>query len=539
MSAKKSLQAHRRHANLAKNAGEHIMIIFKSPHADILVRDLSITERLFEGLALGSDRPMLIDGPTGVSFTGAALRDRIERLAGGFAARGIGPGSVLALMAPNMPDYTAVFHAAAYAGATLTTINPAYTAPEVTHQLADSGATVLITIPAFLPVAEAAIQGTDIHQIIVIGGAEGKTSLDDLLGQPLLSQVPVNLDSHVLVLPYSSGTTGLPKGVMLSHRNLVVNVDQIMPMLDIKDAETSVAFLPFFHIYGMNVLMNAFLSRGAALITMPRFDLEALLGHIQTHRVEKLLIAPPVAIALAKHPLVDRFDLSSLKIVMSAAAPLGAEVAEALARRIGCTVIQGYGMTELSPLTHAVPHRSPRAGSVGITSPNASTRIVDPVTGTDCGPDQEGEVWVCGPQMMIGYHNRPEATAAMISDGWLRTGDLGAVDADGYLFIRDRLKELIKVKGFQVAPAEVEAQLLVVPGIADAAVIGVPDDEAGELPLAFVVRSPGSDITPDDIREALKGKLVSYKVPRRIEFIDTIPKSAAGKILRRLLRDRV
>ncbi len=359
------------------------------------------------------------------------------------------------------------------------------------------------------------------------------------MGPPLLAQVPVDLDTHVQVLPYSSGTTGLPKGVMLSHRNMVVNIDQALALLDVREGETSVAFLPFFHIYGMNVLMNTFLAQGAALVTMPRFDLEALLGHIQTHRVEKLLIAPPVAIALAKHPMVDQFDLSSLQTVLSAAAPLGADVSEALSRRIGANVIQGYGMTELSPLTHAVPRRTPRAGAVGITAPNTTTRIVDPVTGADCGPDAEGEVWVKGPQVMIGYHNRPEATVAMIEDGWLKTGDLGVVDADGYLFIRDRLKELIKVKGFQVAPAEVETQLLGVPGVADAAVIGIADDEAGEVPMAFVVRSPGSTVSEADIMAALAGKLVSYKVPRRYEFIDAVPKSASGKILRRVLRDRL
>jgi 4-coumarate--CoA ligase len=272
---------------------------------------------------------------------------------------------------------------------------------------------------------------------------------------------------------------------------------------------------------------------------MPRFDLEAFLTHIQTHRAERVYIAPPVAIALAKHPLVDKFDLSSLKVIMSAAAPLGAEVGAAVERRLGCTVLQGYGMTELSPITHIAPARDPRPGSVGVTAPNTVTRIVNPETLQDCAPGEEGEVWIRGPQVMLGYHNRPDATAAMIRDGWLRTGDLGVVDADGYLTIRDRLKELIKVKGFQVAPAEVEAQLLGLAGVADAAVIGVPDDEAGERPMAFVVRQPGSEVTEDAIREALRRHLASYKVPTRIAFIEAIPKSASGKILRRVLKDRL
>jgi 4-coumarate--CoA ligase len=512
----------------------------RSPLPDVPLRAVSITERLFEGLARSADRVILTDGPTGLAFTGAALEDRIRRLAGGLRSEGVGPGTVIALMAPNLPDYAVVFHAAALAGATVTTLNPTYTAPEAAHQLADSGATLMVTIPAFLPVARAAAEGTAVREIVTLGPGEGHRQIDDLLGPPLAAQVPVDIETHVLALPYSSGTTGLPKGVMLSHRNMVVNVDQSLPLLDVQPGETTVAFLPFFHIYGMNVLMNTFLAHGAGLVTMPRFDLEAMLGHIQRHRVEKLYIAPPVAIALAKHPLVDQFDLSSLRVIMSAAAPLGAEVAEAVRNRLGgCAVIQGYGMTELSPLTHVTPHRAPKPGAVGVSAPNTATRIVNPETLEDCAPGQEGEVWVRGPQVMLGYLNRPEATAAMIRDGWLRTGDLGVVDEDGYLTIRDRLKELIKVKGFQVAPAEVEAELLSLPGVADCAVIGVADDEAGERPLAFVVAQPGSGITAEAILDALKPRLASYKLPARVIFIEAIPKSASGKILRRVLRDRL
>jgi acyl-CoA synthetase (AMP-forming)/AMP-acid ligase II len=511
----------------------------KSPLPDVPVRAVSITERLFEGLQSAADRTVLIDGPSGLSYTGAALQDRIRRLAGGLASEGVGPGSVVAILAPNHPDYVVAFHAAALAGATVTTLNPTYTAPEAAYQLKDSGAGLLVTIPAFLDTARAAAEGTGVREILTIGSAEGHRSLDDVLGPALAAQVPVDLETHVLALPYSSGTTGLPKGVMLSHRNMVVNVDQALRLLDVQPGEMTVGFLPLFHIYGMTVLMNLYLGHGAGLVTMPRFDLQAFLTHVQTHRAERVFIAPPVAIALAKHPLVDQFDLGSLKVIMSAAAPLGAEVGAEVERRLGCTVIQGYGMTELSPITHAAPHGDPRPGSVGVTAPNTATRIVHPETLQDCAPGEEGEVWIRGPQVMLGYLNRPEATAAMIQDGWLRTGDLGVVDADGYLFIRDRLKELIKVKGFQVAPAEVEAQLLGMSGIADAAVIGVPDDEAGERPMAFVVRQPGSDLAEEAIRDTLRQHLASYKVPTRIEFIEAIPKSASGKILRRVLRDRL
>ena len=515
------------------------MTLFKSPFADIPVRDLSITERLFEGLAGDPGRVVLIDGPTGRSVTAAGLKAAIRALAGGLTETGYGHGHCVAIMAPNMPDYAVVFHGVAYAGGTITTINPTYTATEVNHQLNDAQAELLITIPAFLAIAQEAAAGTGVRQIVVIGTAEGVADLGTLMGVPLAAQVPVDLDRHVLVLPYSSGTTGLPKGVMLSHRNLVVNVDQGLVQLDVQAGETTVAFLPFFHIYGMNVLMNSYLSKGAALVTMPRFDLEALLTHIQTHRVRSLLVAPPVAIALAKHPLVDKFDLSSLEFIVSAAAPLGPDMAAAVAKRLGCTATQGYGMTELSPISHMMPHRATKPGSVGPTAPNTQCRIVDPASGTNQGPGGEGEVWVRGPQVMLGYLNNPDATAKTMEGDWLKTGDLGMIDDDGYLFIRDRLKELIKVRGFQVAPAEVEGELLSLPGVADAAVIGVPDDEAGELPFAFVVSAAGAVQDASAIQTSLRKRLASYKVPPRIEFIDAIPKSAAGKILRRVLRDRL
>lgn len=510
-------------------------MIYTSPYPDVPLRDVTITERVFEGLAVAPERVALVDGGTGESLTGRQFRDRVERLAGGLRERGVGPGAVVALLAPNSPGFAVVFHAVAYAGATITPINPSYTAPEVAHQLADAAATMLITVPALLPIAQAVSAGLS---LAVIGQADGVVSVDDMMGQPLAAQVPVDMDRSILVLPYSSGTTGLPKGVMLSHRNLVVNLEQCIVALDIRPSDVAIAFLPFFHIYGLNVLMNPYLAVGGTVVTMPRFDLEALLGHIQSQKARSLCIAPPVAIALAKHPLVDAFDLSSLEVVISAAAPLGAEVAEAVAKRLGCTCIQGYGMTELSPVSHVVPFNRPRAGCVGVTVPNSQTRIVDPGTGENMGPGAEGEVWVRGPQVMLGYLNKPEATASTMSEGWLRTGDLGVMDKGGYLTIRDRLKELIKVKGFQVAPAEVEGELLALPHVLDAAVIGVPDDEAGELPKAFIVSAPGIDPDPEAIRTALRDRLASYKVPVQIDFVAAIPKSASGKILRRLLRDQ-
>lgn len=504
-------------------------MIHHSPYPPIPLTNESITERVFRGLKGDAGRVVLIDGPTGAEMTAGALEDGIRRLAGGLKARGIGKGDVVALMAPNSPEYVVVFHGIALAGATVTTINPSYTAPEVAHQLQDSAAVLLITVPALLATARAAAPDM---QMAVIGEAEGVAPLTELMGRPLAAQEPVDAARDTVVLPYSSGTTGLPKGVRLTHRNLVANVDQCLVVVGCNPGEWSVGFLPFFHIYGQTVLMNMHLAGGAGVVTLPRFDLELFLTLAARHRTPTMFIAPPVAVALAKHPLVESFDLSPVERFFSGAAPLSGDVADAAAARIGCLAVQGYGMTEMSPVSHATPRGQARKGSVGVTMPSTECRIV--VDGRDVGVGVAGELWVRGPQVMAGYHNRPEATAATLTeDGWLKTGDLAEVDADGYVFIRDRLKELIKVKGFQVAPAEVEAALLTSPMVKDAAVRGVPDDEAGEVPVAFIVPAEGAEEAA--IRAHLAGQLASYKLPRSITFIEAIPKSASGKILRRML----
>ncbi|MGD9863314.1 MAG: AMP-binding protein, partial [Pseudodonghicola sp.] len=486
------------------------------------------------------DRTILIDGPSGRSMTGAQFIGAVKSLAGGLTERGYAPGRVLALMAPNIPEYCVVFHGAAWAGGTVTTINPTYTAHEVNHQLIDSGAEILVTIPLFLDTAKAAAEGTGVKEIVVIGEAEGATPLSALMGAPLAAQAPVDLDDHVVALPYSSGTTGLPKGVMLTHRNLAVNIDQSLAPADVKEGELTVAFLPFFHIYGLEVLMNIYLAAGGGLVTMPRFDLELFLELITKYRTPRLWIVPPVALALAKHPLVEKYDLSFVEQVNSAAAPLGADVAEAMGKRLGTNATQGYGMTELSPVSHVSPQGHGKPGASGVTVSNTECRIVDPATGHDLPLGEDGELWVRGPQVMKGYLNNPKATAETIVDGgWMRTGDIGHFDADGYLYITDRLKELIKYKGFQVAPAEVEAEILTHHEIADVAVIGAPDPEAGEVPMAFVVPAPGATPTLETLQGYLEGRLSHYKQIRRMEIVPEIPKSTAGKILRRVLRAQI
>jgi acyl-CoA synthetase (AMP-forming)/AMP-acid ligase II len=521
-------------------------MIHHSPLPDVEIPDLPLTEYVLAGGAGQPDKPALIDGASGRVMTYGELEHAIRSLAGGLAAAGFGRGDVLALIAPNGPEYAVVFHGAALAGGTVTTINPAYTQAEVHHQLADSGARILVTIAPLAAVAARACGGTAVTEVYLVGEADGADEADGplpvrplsaLTGSPLAAQVPVGPDD-VVALPYSSGTTGLAKGVMLTHKNLVANAAQTLGAIPSASDERLMAVLPFFHIYGMQCMMNCGLRAGATVVTLPRFDLEQFLRAHQDYRITRSFVAPPIVLALARHPLVDSFDLSHLRLVNSGAAPLKAELAAECSKRLGCDVIQGYGMTELSPVSHLTPPGWFRPGSVGITAPSTQTRIVDPVTGADRDTGAEGEVWVRGPQVMKGYLNNPQATAATVdADGWLRTGDLGYVDADGHLYVVDRLKELIKYKGFQVPPAELEAVLLRHPDVADAAVIGLPDDEAGEIPVGYVVLRPGAAASPAEIMRFVAGEVAHYKQLRRLEVIDAIPKSAAGKILRRVLRD--
>lgn len=509
---------------------------YQTTAADIALRDQSITQRIFENLETRPDAIVLTDGMSGASMTAADFMTQVKQLAGGLTARGMGAGKTVALMSPNIPHYCVVFHAVAWAGGTITTINPTYTASEVAHQLRDSAADLLITIPMFLETAQQAAKDAAGQQVIVIGEADGVEPLSAFYGAPMDAQSPVDLDEHPVVLPYSSGTTGMPKGVRLSHRNLVVNVDQVIEGGDVRPGEVAAAFLPFFHIYGMNVLMNVHLASGGALVTMPRFDLELFLQISQDYKARRMWIVPPVALALAKHPIVDNYDLSSVEQIFSGAAPLGAEVSDAVAKRLNCVSLQGFGMTELSPVSHTTPLAKPKSGSSGTALPGTLCRIVDPESGEDLPAGKEGELWVKGPQVMKGYLNNEKATRETLTeDGWLKTGDIAYIDDEGYMFIVDRLKELIKYKGFQVAPAELEATLVSMDGIVDAAVIGLPDDEAGELPVAFVVTG---DPAPSeaDIKAHLAKTLSTYKQVHRVTFVDEIPKSASGKILRRVLK---
>jgi acyl-CoA synthetase (AMP-forming)/AMP-acid ligase II len=351
----------------------------------------------------------------------------------------------------------------------------------------------------------------------------------------------VNPSRDVVALPYSSGTTGLPKGVMLSHRNLVANLAQIDFVDSTEVGDCLVGVLPFYHIYGMLVVLCGVLRKGGCVVTMPHFDLEQYLRLTAIYRTKRAYLVPPIALALARHPMVDQFDLSALKFVTSGAAPMGAELEASCAARIGCMVKQGYGMTEASPVTHISLLGRDKEGTVGPPVADTRQKVVSMETGEMLPPGEIGELLVSGPQVMQGYYGRPDATEESIvvdEDGrWLRTGDIVSMDEDGYVTIHDRAKEMIKYKGYQIAPAELESLIMEHPDVADVAVIPKDSGTAdGEFPKAFVVRRAGTDVGADAIQTFVAERVAPYKKVREVEFIDAIPKNPSGKILRRELK---
>jgi acyl-CoA synthetase (AMP-forming)/AMP-acid ligase II len=484
--------------------------MFRSEYADVPPVELPIHDAVLGRAAEFGHTPALIDGTNGMTLTYAQVDHFHRRIAAALAEAGVRKGDVLALHSPNTVAFPTAFYAATRAGASVTTVHPLATPEEFAKQLKDAEARWIVTVPPLLEVARrAAGLAGGIEEIFVCDSAPGHRSRIDMLASTAPEpQVDIDPAEDIAALPYSSGTTGVPKGVMLTHRQIATNLAQLEPSIPAKPGDRILAVLPFFHVYGLTALMNAPLRRGATVVVLPRFELETFLAAIQDHRITDLFVAPPIVLALAKHPLIAQYDLSSLRRIVSAAAPLDAQLAAACSQRLGLPPIgQAYGMTELSPGTEM--------------------RIVsldDP--GKDLDVGEAGEILIRGPQVMKGCLKRPEDTAAMI-------------DEEGWLFVVDRVKELIKYRGFQVAPAELEALLLTHPGIADAAVIGVPDDNGNEVPRAYVVRQPSAaDLSEGEIMMHVAERVSPYKRIRQVSFIDGVPRAASGKILRRELRER-
>lgn len=506
-----------------------------------------------------SDDLAILDGSTGMRRTFGDYHNDTAGIAGSLRHDlNITPNDCVCLFAPNHVDYLPVTLAVGLCGAKITPVNPLYKAGELQVVLEKSQTSVLIAHTSNLDAALAAAKEVDCVQQVLVMTEDGEAS--PIAGLETLKSIKhhsaafdttsaaydCDPSTHPYLLPYSSGTTGLPKGVCLTHSNITVNLLQIDRAEGPLQSTGVVSPLPFFHIYGMVVSMMYYGWKNRPLYTMSgKFDLELLLQLTQEHKPTHAHLVPPIILGLAKSPLVEEYDLSSLQSIVSAASPLGYDTESAAQARLGgCTVKQAWGMSELSPIGTFSPSSKTKVGSVGPLVPNTTAKIIDEQTGETLGPNQEGELCLKGPQVMLGYLNEPQKTSECKSEsGWLRTGDLAHYDEDGYFFITDRIKELIKVRGFPVAPAELEDLLLGHESIQDVAVIQIPDETSGELPLAYIVLQDADgdqDQMRSEIYEWVKEKVVPYKrLDGGIRFVESIPKSASGKILRRILRDEL
>jgi long-chain acyl-CoA synthetase len=504
------------------------------------------------------------------SLTYAELDRLADRFAAGLQSLGVRKGDRVALLLPNCPQFVIAFYGALRAGAVVVPCNPLYTAPELRRQLADSGVETLVALSRLHAVARAARDGTPVRNVILTNIKEQfppllrilftvtrerregyRTTIDPAAGEHLFPDLlragtalrPVDVrPEDTAVLQYTGGTTGVPKGAVLSHRALVANVLQSRawnPTL-VEGRECDVDVMPLFHVYGLTVIMGVSVATASAMVLIPRFDLEHLLLALHTHRPRSFAGAPRIYVAAANSPGLARYDLRSVEVFQSGSAPLPVEVQTRFEQLAGGgRVLEGYGLTEAAPVTHTTPRKGQRKlGSIGVPIPDVDAKIVDLETGTrDLPVGETGELVVRGPNLMDGYYERPEETALALRDGWLYTGDVARMDEDGYFFIVDRKKELIIVSGYNVYPREVEEALYAHPAVLEAAAIGIPQPERGEVVKAFVVLRPGASATADELRSHCASSLARFKIPAEIEFRSELPKSTVGKVLRSALAE--
>ncbi|KAJ9185608.1 hypothetical protein P3X46_005219 [Hevea brasiliensis] len=537
-----------------QNSDTHI---FRSKLPDIPISShLSLHAYCFENLLSFADRPCLISGSTGKIYSFAETHLIAQKTAAGLSNLGIKKGDVIMILLQNCPEFVFSFMGASMLGAVTTTANPFYTPNEIFKQFTSSRAKLIITQSQYVDKLRDSQEnhpklGQDFTVITIDDPPENCLHFS-VLSSASESEIPdvtIHPDDPV-ALPFSSGTTGLPKGVILTHKSLITSVAQQVdgenPNLYLKEEDVVLCVLPLFHIYSLNSVLLCSLRAGAAVLLMQKFEIGALLELIQRHKVSVAAVVPPLVLALAKNPMVAGFDLSSIRVVLSGAAPLGKDLEDALRSRVPQAILgQGYGMTEAGPvlsmcLGFAKQPFPTKSGSCGTVVRNAELKVIDPETGCSLGYNQPGEICIRGQQIMKGYLNDPEATANTIDvEGWLHTGDIGYVDDDEEVFIVDRVKEIIKFKGFQVPPAELEALLINHPSIADAAVVPQKDEVAGEVPVAFVVPSNGFELTEEAVKEYIAKQVVFYKKLHRVYFVHAIPKSPSGKILRKDLKAKL
>ena len=491
------------------------------------------------------------------------------RFANGLRRVGVKKGDRVALVLPNTPQFVVAFYGALRAGAVLVCCNPRYTAAELQHQLADAGATVVVVLSRLYPLVNAARPGTAVERVIVTNIKEEMPPVLRLLftvakekkdghRQPfagdagalafreVLAARPEPFDAGVraddlALLQYTGGTTGVSKGAMLSHRALVANTLQCRAWFtNMRDGEgAAMAVMPFFHVYGLTVVMSLSVQGAEAMILEPQLELEHLLKDIQRHRPRMFSGAPIIYNAINNSPLTKKYDLRSIEACVSGSAPLLTETHRRFVELTGAKLVEGYGLTEAAPVTHCNPlfgEGKQKVGSIGVPFPDVEAKIVDLDAGErEMAIGEPGELILRGPQLMDGYYHQPEETAQALRGGWLYTGDIATVDADGYFAIVDRKKEMIIVSGFKVYPRDVEEVLVAHPAVTDAAVIGIPHPTKGEEVKAYVVLRPGGEATADEIIAHCRKTLADFKVPRQVEFRASLPHTVVGKTLRKEL----
>ncbi|XP_010545619.1 PREDICTED: 4-coumarate--CoA ligase 4 [Tarenaya hassleriana] len=528
--------------------------IFRSKLPDIYIPNhLPLFDYVFEKFSgdVSGGQTCLIDGTTGRTLTYSDVHVASRRVAAGLQSLGVGKGDVIMLLLPNSLEFAVSFLAAAYLGAIATTANPLFTAAEIAKQSRASAAKMVVTQRCFA----GKVAGLQNDGVLVVITDEDGPDEGYVRYKKLTESDETKLDrpeirpEDTVAMPYSSGTTGLPKGVMITHKGMVTSIAQKVdgenPNLDYKEGDVILCFLPMFHIFALDALLLSGIRAGAALLIVPRFELSLVLELIQRYKVTVAPVAPPVVLAVVKSPEAEKYDLRTVRMVMCGAAAVKKELEEAVRLRFPNAVFgQGYGMTEAGTLAKSLAFaREPfeaKSGACGTVVRNAQMKIVDPTTRASLPRNHPGEICIRGDQLMKGYLNDPEATARTIDeDGWLHTGDVGYMDEDDELFIVDRMKELIKYKGYQVAPAELENLLISLPEIEDAAVIGMRDEVADEVPVAFVVRSQGSKLNEDGVKDFINKQVVHYKRIKAVFFLDAIPKAPSGKILRKELRTKL